>query len=113
MSYAHYATYGHEYTNGQWCDACAPVAVACEFCRPQPVGDGFYAAVVPASTLPMDACVEITEMSEALDYPAHCMSCDELLDNDLTAEGLDYVRERIEWSDTRPAWNERWGSDHG
>ena len=41
------------------------------------------------------------------DYPAHCAECDSFLENPITADGVDYVREQYRqcgYSDTIAQW---------
>lgn len=105
MSYAFVVSYGHEYTDGHWCSDCVPSehTAECSYCTPQSGND-------------LSSCVLVTETTESLDGPVHCTECGDLLDNDLTTDGEDYVRSQFTSQlgktdaliDLLNVWAERW-----
>lgn len=105
MSYAYVVSYGHEFTDGHWCESCCPAEdrSQCDYCYPPGCPDP-----------DQSTCVDPQETTEDLDCPAHCRVCDTLLDNDLTTDGLQYVAEHVatdEAGNVVGKWAERWATE--
>ena len=81
----------YAYNAALWCDNCAEKIKAWADCNGrEDTGD--------TNEYPQYCC------SDESDCPEHCDGCGEFLENDLTSDGVDYVREAVdkdeEWGDT-------------